>query len=604
MTESYLQEQIRQNKVALLNSRKTDEIYGRLWDRKQMELLGDVGDILQDDTRPKTSLVSNENNKIYDDEFTLVNEARNLLTGKANKDDVEYILYSLGDEGRRYFVLNNKRILKELKENKYKLTPAQFVQYILDEMTKNSNKLIPPGIPPVIPPAPEIPPAPGIPPRMRARGEPPRDSDEDEDDFRIRTPLSALNQRNDDMSGYYGDGESYERQSQNRQNFDREKTRREIEQAFIDARLGGLNATPVVSPANSGSASGSASGRSSLSSIPRSSANYGQEFSGNSRDLLLFMQDSLEKTELLGENQALQDEVAKLSDPFKTKFEALTTDGMFDISKLNENPEILNRMTGIELNELIERYKSTSEIPENYSSNKQDGKPKHRMTIIKDLKEYAKGKKLDGSGLPKFRQQRNSYIPQLNRYKSTQGQGLPIFGDQIKDYLKRPLVYGRGVSVETQTQPQKTSRYNKDRKYFDKIYIDLGKLKKNNILFCKYIINNSNIQKLKTQIVSNDVKDVIIDIIDNKYNAKVYKSLNDNDKRIIRNFVKAFKFDLEFDDEDNDKFNNQFQILLGSYYSGNDSPEVKTQLRSYVRRAIAENLVSHKDGLTLLYELS
>lgn len=192
----------------------------------------------------------------------------------------------------------------------------------------------------------------------------------------------------------------------------------------------------------------------------------------------------------------------------------------------------------------------------------------------------------------KFAIESYNEIPQ----EEVQGNGL-----RFKKHLKKPKIYGRGMSVETQTNSQ-TSRYKKDRKYFDKIYIDLGKLKKN-ILFCKYIINNSNIPKLKTQTIDNDCKEVILDIIGDKFSERIYNRLDDKNKRIVRNFIRAFKFDLNVNDNEDDEFNKQFQILLGSYYSGNDSPEIRTQLKRYVRQAIAENLISQKESLSLLYEL-
>ena len=54
----------------------------------------------------------------------------------------------------------------------------------------------------------------------------------------------------------------------------------------------------------------------------------------------------------------------------------------------------------------------------------------------------------------------------------------------------------------------------------------------------------------------------------------------------------------------NEEFNKKFQISLGRYYAGKDSPEIKNQLKRYIRRAMSESLINTKDGLNLLYELS
>ena len=57
---------------------------------------------------------------------------------------------------------------------------------------------------------------------------------------------------------------------------------------------------------------------------------------------------------------------------------------------------------------------------------------------------------------------------------------------------------------KTTDQTQKFKSY---RAYYDKVYIDKKKLQQN-ILFCKYIHNNTNIPRLKSQTISNDLKDL------------------------------------------------------------------------------------------------
>ena len=37
--------------------------------------------------------------------------------------------------------------------------------------------------------------------------------------------------------------------------------------------------------------------------------------------------------------------------------------------------------------------------------------------------------------------------------------------------------------------------------------------------------------------------------------------------------------------------------MLGAYYSGNDSVEIKTKLKQYVRQAIVEDVITMKEGL-------
>jgi hypothetical protein len=174
--------------------------------------------------------------------------------------------------------------------------------------------------------------------------------------------------------------------------------------------------------------------------------------------------------------------------------------------------------------------------------------------------------------------------------------------------MRKAIFYGRGLTEEELTSKPKitdqTQKYKTYRAYFDKVYVDKKKLAQN-ILFCKYIHNNTNIPRLKTQTISNDLRDLITDVLNENYHKKLYESLNGSDKKIFRTFNKCFKFDLELPDDNEDKeFKERFNILVGSYYSGNDSNELKTELKKYVRLAVAQGLISQTDALSLLVELT
>ena len=114
-----------------------------------------------------------------------------------------------------------------------------------------------------------------------------------------------------------------------------------------------------------------------------------------------------------------------------------------------------------------------------------------------------------------------------------------------------------------------------------------------NILYVKYITK-----------ISDDLKDVLMDIIIDKFNSKLFNLLKSNEKLLVKRFCTAFKFNLNLKDDEIDKFNESFQILLGEYSAGSTSPEVKRNLLKYVRIAIAQNLIRFNDGLALLISLT
>lgn len=239
---------------------------------------------------------------------------------------------------------------------------------------------------------------------------------------------------------------------------------------------------------------------------------------------------------------------------------------------------------------------------------------------IKDLKkeqmakaiyEYSQAS-IDGTG---FRQQN------LNRHMNNniRGEGLntnvnltnmyyyPIndvnykrqHSTEVNKLNTQPLIHGRGFEPKS-----KQTEFKPYRKYYDKIYIDLNKLRQN-VLFIKYINGNSNVLRLPTQVITEDLKDIIMDTISDRYNKKVYSSLSPSDKRIFQKFIKYFGFNIHLEQDNEEKeFINRYQILRGSYLSGNDSEEIKRELKKYVRLGLANGTVSQKDSFSLLYELA
>ena len=171
--------------------------------------------------------------------------------------------------------------------------------------------------------------------------------------------------------------------------------------------------------------------------------------------------------------------------------------------------------------------------------------------------------------------------------------------NEVSNESKQPI-YGRGLS-EAKSEDKKYKPY---RKYYNKIYIDLNKLKKN-VLFCKYIQKHTNVVGLRTQSISDDLRDLIFDTINEKYNKKVFTTLNTTDKAIFKRFAKAFKFNLDIpDDAELSEFREKFKVLVGSWYAGNDSDELKKELIKYVRQAIALGMITQQESHSLLFELT
>ena len=157
------------------------------------------------------------------------------------------------------------------------------------------------------------------------------------------------------------------------------------------------------------------------------------------------------------------------------------------------------------------------------------------------------------------------------------------------------IIYGRGSNIRASSM--------KKRFYFEKYYVELDKLA-SNTLSVKYARTDAYIPTLKVQQISNKVKELIQDVMQDDYDERIFKLLSDDDKRVFKRFVKALHLDLSIQDDLDEKFQKEYEILLGEFNSGNDSPEVKKALKKYVIEGFNEGKLSRHQAYFLLYQLS
>jgi hypothetical protein len=131
----------------------------------------------------------------------------------------------------------------------------------------------------------------------------------------------------------------------------------------------------------------------------------------------------------------------------------------------------------------------------------------------------------------------------------------------------------------------------------------MDKLKRN-ILSVTYASCRAVIPSLKKEHVSYDVKDMIMDIVEDKYNANLFNKMRQDDQRIVSNFVRVLKIpDIDMSEFDAG-YQLHYEVLLGEVNSGNNNPAIKRELKEYILRAITEQLIPKSQGLTKLFELS
>ena len=562
------EEQDRLNKIRIQNLQRDNQTYGALWNMQQQFNNSDIETVLTDHTNDMAKLITDTESKLNDEEV-LYGHVQQLLLQITTPKIAEYILNAITFDEAKNFVNNHKKLFAELRKSAYKPSADDLLYSIIEISASKFDtnvKALPylqyrKGQSNYEPLKYDV--------YQELQNEDLQAQQEHEYEVQLEYQLLESKQNEADLTAYL-------------QQLERERLERErVLQALQDE----YNIT------------GNADLEQQIAEIDETIIEYDSVIVETAAQLSDVANQVNELDQTLGEIKSGLDIFRDAHGHFS------------DITKiLEEEPKkVLSKLGVKDVRNLIEQFEASGQLSQfntRFTAGKKKGNLKPAKDLILELNNIARERNrarhaANPTPTGSHHTSRNPSPPNV----PVTGNGFRPHSNIISQALKTPLFYGRGVEKDVKEPEKKDTKFKKSRKYYDKLYIDMDKLKKN-ILFCKYISSNTTIPKLKTQFIDNDTKDVINDIINEKYNKKVYAHLSDQNRRIVRNFVKAFKFDVEFDDNENDDFTKQFKILIGAYYSGNDSQEIKTKLKQYVRQAIVEDVITMKEGLNLLYELS
>ena len=157
------------------------------------------------------------------------------------------------------------------------------------------------------------------------------------------------------------------------------------------------------------------------------------------------------------------------------------------------------------------------------------------------------------------------------------------------------VISGRGLQMQ--------SKSIQNRHYIGKFYIEKHKLK-DNLLSVKYSKNEVPPSQLRPRSISTALRGLIEDVIADKYNERVYHMLEDDDKRLFKKFVKVLKLPIDTYDDLDKEYQKNYELLKGQFMSGNNSPEIKSQLRKYIVEGMNEGKLNRSESMFLLYQLS
>jgi hypothetical protein len=190
---------------------------------------------------------------------------------------------------------------------------------------------------------------------------------------------------------------------------------------------------------------------------------------------------------------------------------------------------------------------------------------------------------------------RNAAIGELNR-RIRGGTGIR---KSIKKYQpKDSLIRGRGIHIEDEPKFVEFGKYALSLKKLNDKRLDAKTL------------NGGSVKDLSNVPISEDMQDILNDLIDNKkFNEKHLHRLSASEKRIFKKLINGSglygKYKVKLvESEQEQKENERFLMLKGIYSAGNDSREVIQELKQLIIKFMNDGRLPRKEALEIIYELN
>lgn len=161
----------------------------------------------------------------------------------------------------------------------------------------------------------------------------------------------------------------------------------------------------------------------------------------------------------------------------------------------------------------------------------------------------------------------------------------------INDAFKH---YGHGILVQGYGLKNAIVKNNRHT-IKDKFYVD-KRLLNNGILDVRYIKNGHKVSNVNHHsLLSNDAVNTLKDMINGvSINNDNFVRLNNFEKDLLRRFNNHYLDEkYKLNDNDDDLFHKNYEILLGEWKSGNNNHLIKKQLESYIDHAVDIGKLSH-----------
>ena len=143
---------------------------------------------------------------------------------------------------------------------------------------------------------------------------------------------------------------------------------------------------------------------------------------------------------------------------------------------------------------------------------------------------------------------------------------------------------------------------------FGKFIINHYQLTNNNILLLKYP-TLAPVTNLKRTIISDELKMLLEDLVTNqKINTDLQKQLKNDEMLLFEKILKLANLEILLNykrhDMNIEDYYKRYQLLIGGMEAGNQSEEIKLELKTILNKFIKNNVIDNIEGLELIKILS
>ena len=572
--QAALLEDSKNRKIAIQNQQRQQKEADVIWRDKQIQQYGKLVQITP--TIPLSQIITEENQAQSQDEFLQSNHAMANLLTIADQTNTEYIIDRLSPEQMRWMNDNWKGLLRDIMKNKSKMDKNAFINEVVNKAGtggeyEDTATMVENAAGPQFAPV-ERPAVAERKARKQAEYEEIARRGQSQREAYEKEQSEANDRANEYYAGLQGQRDETERQIQiqKRQNqaankiikkFRNREKSGPVASASVSVGLaGGSPAFGSTAPIRAGNSQAAP-----IASAPVSVSNSA-------------VNSPLPKTNLFSETMPSPPS-SRIPSPSKSeKMQYKTELGQINtiLDKFSKNKD----SAGLEA--FLENKYGKSFV-EDW---KQELKSNNKRFTIGNLRSLAYHLAVD-----ELRSNTRPFILSENMMPVPPSQGRGV-------RTAKRVIRGRGYTKHQHPTKKPRRHYINER-----FYVDLNKLE-DVILVLKYASNDSSVPHLKTQQIGEKAKEIIEDILNDKFDERIYKLLTNEDKRLVRRFIKSTKLDIDINDDSQKEFQRQFEIVRGEFESGNNSPQIKSVLKQYVIEALRENKIARNEAYLLLYELS